>query len=63
MSGLLLNMASQQLSAAIFNCPLMECSARASQYQWMSPNPLVIKGDNASLDGTRAGGGAGSGIP
>ena len=26
-SGLILNMASQQFSAAIFNCPLMECSA------------------------------------
>lgn len=42
-SGLILNMASQQFSAAIFNCPLMECSARADQYQWASPNPIVIK--------------------
>lgn len=42
-SGLLLNLASQQFSAAIFNCPLMECSVRADQYQWATPNPLVIK--------------------
>ena len=42
-SGLILNMASQQFSAATFNCPLMECSARADQYQWASPNPIVIK--------------------
>ena len=42
-SGLILNMASQQFSAAIFNCPLMECSARADQYQWANPNPIVIK--------------------
>ena len=42
-SGLILNMASQQFSAAIFNCPLMECSARADQYQWASPTPIVIK--------------------
>ena len=42
-SGLILNMASQQFSAAIFNCPLMECAARADQYQWASPNPIVIK--------------------
>lgn len=42
-SGLILNMASQQFSAAIFNCPLMECSARADQYQWANPTPIVIK--------------------
>ena len=42
-SGLLLNLASQQFSAAIFNCPLMECSVRADQYEWATPNPLVIK--------------------
>ncbi len=42
-SGLILNLASQQFSAAIFNCPLMECSVRADQYQWATPNPLVIK--------------------
>ena len=42
-SGLILNLASQQFSAAIFNCPLLECSVRADQYQWATPNPLVIK--------------------
>ncbi len=42
-SGLLLNMASQQLTAALFNSPLMECSGRADQYQWATPNPIVIK--------------------
>jgi galactonate dehydratase len=42
-SGLILNMASQQFSAAIFNCPLMECSIRADQYQWATQNPIVIK--------------------
>jgi galactonate dehydratase len=42
-SGLILNMASQQFSAALFNCPLMECSVRADQYQWATQNPIVIK--------------------
>lgn len=42
-SGLILNMASQQFSAALFNCPLMECSVRADQYQWAMQNPIVIK--------------------
>lgn len=42
-SGLILNMASQQWSAAVFNCPLMECSMRADQYRWADPNPIEIK--------------------
>jgi L-alanine-DL-glutamate epimerase-like enolase superfamily enzyme len=42
-SGLILNMASQQFSAAIFNCPLLECSSRADQYGWATQNPIVIK--------------------
>jgi galactonate dehydratase len=42
-SGLLLNMASQQLAAAIFNCPRIECTRRADQLPWAKPNPLVIK--------------------
>jgi galactonate dehydratase len=42
-SGLLLNMASQQLAAAIFNCPRIECTRRADQIPWAKPNPLVIK--------------------
>ncbi|MCC6455569.1 MAG: mandelate racemase/muconate lactonizing enzyme family protein [Caldilineaceae bacterium] len=41
-SGLLLNMASQQFSAATFNSPMMECTRRADQLQWMNPNPLEI---------------------
>jgi galactonate dehydratase len=42
-SGLALNMASQQWSAAVFNCPLMECTRRADQIRWANPNPLEIK--------------------
>jgi L-alanine-DL-glutamate epimerase-like enolase superfamily enzyme len=42
-SGLLLNMASQQLAAAVFNCPRIECSARADRFQWARQNPIVIR--------------------
>lgn len=42
-SGLLLNMASQQFSAATFNSPMMECTRRADYIQWMTPNPLEIE--------------------
>jgi L-alanine-DL-glutamate epimerase-like enolase superfamily enzyme len=42
-SGLVLNMASQQWSAAVFNCPLMECRRNADQIRWANPNPLEIK--------------------
>lgn len=41
-SGLLLNAASQQLAAAIFNCPRIECTRRATELRWASPNPLEI---------------------
>ncbi len=41
-SGLLLNMASQQFSAATFNSPMMECTRRADEIRWMSPNPIEI---------------------
>jgi L-alanine-DL-glutamate epimerase-like enolase superfamily enzyme len=41
-SGLLLNMASQQFSAALFNSPMMECTRRADQIPWMDPNPIEI---------------------
>jgi galactonate dehydratase len=41
-SGLLLNMASQQFSAALFNSPMMECTRRADQIRWMDPNPIEI---------------------
>jgi galactonate dehydratase len=42
-SGLLLNAASQQLAAAIFNCPRIECTRRAGALEWASPNPLEIR--------------------
>lgn len=42
-SGLLLNAASQQLAASIFNCPRIECTRRATSLQWAKPNPLKIK--------------------
>ncbi len=42
-SGLLLNMASQQLAASIFNCPRIECTRRATGLQWASSNPLEIR--------------------
>jgi galactonate dehydratase len=42
-SGLLLNMASQQLAAAVFNCPRIECTRNADESPWAKPNPLVIK--------------------
>lgn len=42
-SGLLLNAASQQLGAAIFNCPRIECTRRATSLKWATPNPLDIR--------------------
>ena len=42
-SGLLLNLASQQLGAAIFNCPRIECTRRATANRWAAENPLRIK--------------------
>ena len=42
-SGLMLNMASQQLAAAVFNCPRIECSAGADRIQWAAKNPIVIR--------------------
>ncbi len=41
-SGLMLNAASQHLAAAIFNCPRMECTRRATELEWASLNPLQI---------------------
>jgi L-alanine-DL-glutamate epimerase-like enolase superfamily enzyme len=41
--GLLLNLASQQLGAAIFNCPRIECSRGAASLKWANPNPLAIQ--------------------
>ncbi|MCC6168029.1 MAG: mandelate racemase/muconate lactonizing enzyme family protein [Caldilineaceae bacterium] len=42
-SGLLLNLASQQFSAALFNCPMLECTRRADEIPWANPNPLQIE--------------------
>jgi L-alanine-DL-glutamate epimerase-like enolase superfamily enzyme len=42
-SGLLLNLASQQLAAAVFNCPRIECAARADKFEWAVKNPIVIR--------------------
>ena len=42
-SGLFLNLASQQLAAALFNCPRIECSRRATELKWAKTNPLVVK--------------------
>ncbi|HKE28076.1 MAG TPA: mandelate racemase/muconate lactonizing enzyme family protein [Bryobacteraceae bacterium] len=42
-SGLMLNMASQQMAAAVFNCPRMECAAGADRIPWAVKNPIVIK--------------------
>ena len=42
-SGLLLNMASQQLAAALFNCPRIECGRGADRIPWAVRNPLVIR--------------------
>jgi len=41
-SGLLLNMASQQLAASIFDCPRIECTRRATGLDWAATNPLRI---------------------
>lgn len=42
-SGLLMNAASQQLAASVFNCPRIECTRRADSIAWASPNPLVVR--------------------
>jgi len=42
-SGLFLNLASQQLAAALFNCPRIECSRGATRLKWAKVNPLVVK--------------------
>src|ERR1051325_3135579 len=42
-SGLMLNMASQQLAAAVFNCPRIECAAGADRISWAVKNPIAIK--------------------
>jgi L-alanine-DL-glutamate epimerase-like enolase superfamily enzyme len=42
-SGYLLNMASQQFSAAVFNCPLMECRGDADKPKDAASNPPIIE--------------------
>lgn len=42
-SGLLLNMASQQLAAATFNCPRIEMARRALQLTLGAKNPLQVQ--------------------
>jgi len=42
-SGYVLNMASQQWSAAVFNCPMMECTRNADQVPEAASNVPVIK--------------------
>ena len=42
-SGLMLNLASQQLAAAVFNCPRIECATGADKFKWATRNPIVIK--------------------
>jgi len=42
-SGLLLNLASQQLAAAVFNCPRIECAGGADRFRWAVKNPIVVK--------------------
>ncbi|MHB1296872.1 MAG: mandelate racemase/muconate lactonizing enzyme family protein, partial [Anaerolineae bacterium] len=42
-SGYVLNMASQQFSAAIFNCPLMECTRNAADAPEATGEKLIIR--------------------
>ncbi len=42
-SGYVLNMASQQFSAAIFNCPLLECTRNAAEAPEATGEKLVIE--------------------
>ena len=48
-SGLLLNLASQQLAAAIFNCPRIECTRRATGLAWAEENPLEIRNGRMTI--------------
>jgi L-alanine-DL-glutamate epimerase-like enolase superfamily enzyme len=42
-TGILLNVASQQLAAAIFDCPRIECTRRAASLDWGAGSPLEIR--------------------
>lgn len=48
-SGLLLNMASQQLAASIFDCPRIECTRRATGLKWAADNPLKIRNGRMAI--------------
>ena len=48
-SGLLLNMASQQLAASIFNCPRIECTRDATRLEWAADNPLIIRNGRMTI--------------
>lgn len=50
-SGLLLNMASQQWSAAVHNCPMMECTRQADRLRWAAVNPIVIQNGRMRVSG------------
>lgn len=51
-SGLLLNLASQQLAAAIFDCPRIECTRRATSLAWATENPLDIANGRMRINDT-----------
>ncbi len=51
-SGLLLNLASQQLAASIFNCPRIECTRRATSLAWAAENPLDISNGRMRINDT-----------
>jgi galactonate dehydratase len=42
-TGILLNVASQQMAAAIFDCPRIECTRRAASLDWGAGSPLEIR--------------------
>ncbi len=42
-SGAILNAASQQVSAAVYNCPMLECVRRPEQYRGVLGQPIVIR--------------------
>ncbi len=48
-SGLLLNLASAQLAASIFDCPRIECTRKATSIRWAAENPLEISGGKMKI--------------
>ena len=48
-SAKLLNRASPQLAAAVFDCPRIECTRRATSLQWAKKNPLKIKNGRMTI--------------